>query len=154
MIKTRTNLPDKLSDLIVVAVRDMRAARKDPRYRLYGWTWHEPERRDDKCEICMAGAVIRGSLQCIGKRDMDLKPSSFLDNTVQRKLLALDHVRQGCFELGFCELLETDPSPAQLQACAVAYCAMKGENDRYCRQGFYSDAAYLRAAKILRKAGL
>jgi hypothetical protein len=53
---SKVKLPDKLSELIRVAVQDMEACRIDPRYKLDMSVWHIP--RDGICRVCMAGAVL------------------------------------------------------------------------------------------------
>ena len=50
-------LPDKLSDLIDVALADLEACEADPRYVIDMDEWHYPNRRGH-CAVCLAGSVM------------------------------------------------------------------------------------------------
>lgn len=51
-------LPNKLSDLLRLAVRDAQACEADPKYKLEMETWHCPSHDGRVCFVCMAGAVM------------------------------------------------------------------------------------------------
>ena len=55
--------PAKLSDLIELAIADTRKLDRHD-YTPTWMTWHRPNPADDKCMICLAGAVIAGTLGC------------------------------------------------------------------------------------------
>ena len=83
-------LPDKLSDLIDLAVKDARSL--DPEtYQPYASFWHYPH-DNGRCSVCLAGAVIAGTLNV--DPELDRTPSDFDDDT-ECKLHALEHVRFG-----------------------------------------------------------
>ena len=70
--KPETQLPDRLSDLIELAVADAQRLDRntyDPEYD----SWHEMERLG--CDVCFAGAVMAGTLEhpCY----QDAGPSTF-----------------------------------------------------------------------------
>jgi hypothetical protein len=87
-----TALPDKPSELLEVALRDLEACRNDPRYTIDLEKCHEPI--DGQCNVCLAGAVIAKSLhfapsQCV------VVSKSITDMGTYKKLLALDNLRSG-----------------------------------------------------------
>ncbi len=87
-------LPNKLSDLILVAVADLEDVEKDERYKVHMGDWHHPE-RDGKCFVCLAGSVMAKRLKAIPSAV--LWPESF-DKEIEKKLVALDDVRNGCLK--------------------------------------------------------
>ncbi len=100
--------PGKLSDLIELAIADARKldrSRYTPRWR----TWHTPEPADSKCMVCLAGAIIAGTLGCSANVTINLSteergdPSSELITDVawRRALTALEQVREGDCLLAF-----------------------------------------------------
>ena len=98
-MKTDT-LPDKLSDLLELALDDLETTEKDPRYMIDMGEWHTPT--NGKCMVCLAGAVMA---QTIGV------PLSYpIPVTNNPKFLALNQVRTG--HVGFAlDLLETTSFP-------------------------------------------
>lgn len=96
-------LPDKLSDLIDVALRDLEQVEKDKRYVIDMQAWHSP--KGDACHICFAGAVMAGTL---GKApDWPHSPCDF-DAATSAKLDALDAVRCGAFGAAITDLIDGD----------------------------------------------
>lgn len=51
-------LPDKLSDCLELALRDLEACEADPAYRIYMDDWHWPSKSKTKCRVCLAGSVM------------------------------------------------------------------------------------------------
>lgn len=85
-------LPDKLSDLIEVALRDLEAVENDKRYTVnMGW-WHRPNVYDHTCIVCLAGSVMAKSLDV--SPDRTRYPNDFDDKT-EAKLGALNWARVG-----------------------------------------------------------
>lgn len=88
-----TQLPDKLSELIVVALEDLAKVERDPDFMVHMSMFFTPNWNESgKCAVCFAGAVMAMSL--------DANPNRFhytLDwgADIQRKMHALDHVRNG-----------------------------------------------------------
>jgi len=60
--------PSKPSELIRLALRDLKAVESDPDYVVEMAEWHAP-RDDGYCALCFAGAVMAKSLQM--PRDLD-----------------------------------------------------------------------------------
>jgi hypothetical protein len=94
-------LPDKLSDLIDVAIADLEKAEQSPDYRIYMSVWHSPgdelflmpsPEQFKKCYVCFAGSVIAFSLS--GDRMTEYSPSCYPAD-ISAKLHALNHVREG-----------------------------------------------------------
>ena len=58
-------LPDKPSELIRLAIRDMQLCERDPRYNLNMNQWHSGGSSDGErvCQVCMAGSVMAKTLQ-------------------------------------------------------------------------------------------
>ena len=60
--------PKKLSDLIGLAVRDARTLDRGT-YIPDCWAWHTPG-RNNKCRVCLAGAVMAGTLRVKAKTEV------------------------------------------------------------------------------------
>lgn len=73
-------LPDKLSELIRVALDDLEQVEHDPNYRVDMNDWIRYNKTDDVCEVCFAGATMVKTLK--------------LDHTVQFGLLSPDTMRK------------------------------------------------------------
>lgn len=84
-------LPDKPSELIRVALRDLRRVEDNPNYKVDMMVWHCPDGNDGVCRVCLAGAVMAG----LGApSDEPLSPYGFPAKTVQA-LCSLNRFRQG-----------------------------------------------------------
>lgn len=97
-------LPTTLSELILVGVRDMEAldpARYEPRFGV----WHEPAMSSDACYVCLAGAVMAGTLGADIDRNYNAEDYDLL---TCRQLYALDHARTGSYYRALA-LLSDDP---------------------------------------------
>jgi len=91
------NLPDKLSDVIMIALEDLRKVERSKKYKIDMGLWHEP---NGACSVCFAGALIS---QTEGATpDKYIEPDNFEDED-ERKFYALDHLRSYDFE----EMFET-----------------------------------------------
>jgi hypothetical protein len=92
-------LPDKLSDLLELAVNDCKKLKKTPGYILNMGTWHEPVRgagkRKPVCRVCMAGAIMACELGI--PRNHESRPDDF-DPEDCSKLGAIDEMRNGHFD--------------------------------------------------------
>lgn len=90
------DLPDKPSELIRVALRDLRRVEDNPNYKVDMMVWHMPDKNDGICRVCLAGAVMAG----LGASpDEILNPYGYPARTVQ-KLCALNRFRQGRIDHG------------------------------------------------------
>ena len=100
-----TTLPDTPSELIRVALADLRACEADPRYIVdmgmwhayFGYTDENGVEREKKCLVCLAGSVMAKSLGA--PIEMSYSPGCY-DVAIQQKLLALDEFRQGGAQAG------------------------------------------------------
>ena len=114
MSTTTTTLPTKPSELIRVALRDLRACEADDRYVVNMWRWHWPttDHRGRKvCAVCLAGAVLAKTIGAPRERrivDYDLSKS------LENGLDALDCFRLGRIDFGL-ELLNFDLSALDAQ---------------------------------------
>jgi hypothetical protein len=95
----KKRLPNKLSKLIRVAVKDLDTVSRKPGYRVAMGYWHQPlidstgrASTNRVCCVCLAGAVIaqRSSVRRMTK----VEPSQF-DVPVYTKLRALNFLRCG-----------------------------------------------------------
>lgn len=84
-------LPDKPSELILVAIDDLVKCEEDPNYSIFMYDWHAPIFKEP-CYVCLAGSVMAKSLGADVKES--LVPSSF-DHDTSNKLIALDNFRVG-----------------------------------------------------------
>lgn len=88
-------LPDKLSALIRVALKDLQAVEKDPRYGVNMGFYHTtvfPSVKEAGCVVCFAGAVMSCSLEANPEENVYV---SEYPVPIFRKLRALNAVRQG-----------------------------------------------------------
>lgn len=88
--ETSTELPDKLSDLIDVALRDLELCEADPRYRIFMGDWHQPF-SETVCNVCLAGAVMAKTRNF--PRSADIDNIDYVPDA--NKYRALDAVRVG-----------------------------------------------------------
>lgn len=94
-----------LHKLLAVACNDFDAVLRDKRYAVNMGTWHQPYRTtfdfcsgehipagDNRCQVCLAGAVIAKSL---GQSPSDEIEFCAIEMDVQARLAALDSLRKG-----------------------------------------------------------
>ncbi len=151
---TTVKLPNKLSELLRLAVRDAQAVEANPLYRLDMAVYHEPIANEDEetgerteyCAVCMAGAVMANTLGA--DPDCETGPSEFGET---EQLYAIDNLRSGDLDDAFASL-DLDPDPAQEAAADAASELIRKGYD--CYLGRAPWPVYLEAADILAKAGL
>lgn len=158
MSKKTKKLPDKLSDLLELAVKDAKKIGKDPRYELdMSNNWHMYIEDEKKCRVCLAGSVMACTLnvnptETVYSYDFSLDTSD--------KLEALDRLRTGDL---FFDLLSEEDEPhlfwkKDLKPQFDVKLVKKAKNlinrSFDSAKGRASWDAYLKAAKLLRKAGL
>ena len=92
-------LPDKMSDLLKLGLKDEAKANRSPRYDVDMDIYHEIVALEDDfgdyrdtCQVCFAGGVMAFTLN--GKWGESLSPEDFYNGNVQ-KLHALDMLRRG-----------------------------------------------------------
>lgn len=90
-------LPDKPSDLIELALRDLNAVAANPEYAVDMKEWHKLSPRDNICHVCLAGAVMARTL---GFQRERIASWDGLNSTTGKKLRALDFFRSGMIRSG------------------------------------------------------
>lgn len=94
-MKTR-KLPNKMSELILLALRDLKKIEKLKSYEVDMREWHTaPEDtygESTKCQVCFAGSVISRTLKMPKNKTVDM---SMFSNKMSNKFYALDSLRQG-----------------------------------------------------------
>lgn len=88
-MKNTHPLPDKLSELILVALEDLEKAEKHPDYHVDMGLWHCPNGR---CSVCFAGSVMAFGLGV--SHNSRAYPSDFSPQ-VGDKLSKLNYIRAG-----------------------------------------------------------
>lgn len=53
-------LPDLPSDVLSMALTDLEAVERDPRYEICMLSWHDYYESTKKCAVCLAGALMVG----------------------------------------------------------------------------------------------
>ena len=84
------NLPDKLSDVILLALEDLRKVERSKKYNVNMGNWHDP---NGACSVCFAGALISQSDEATPEKH--LEPDDF-EPEDEIKFYALNHLR--CYE--------------------------------------------------------
>jgi len=85
------DLPDKMSDLLSLALDALEACEADPNYFVYMGEYHKPA-DDGTCSVCLAGSAMAKVLGADKTRW--LWPDNF-DDRLEKKLRAIDRLRQG-----------------------------------------------------------
>lgn len=133
-------LPNKPSDLLQVALDDLRLCEKDPLYAIEMGDWHKA---NGKCRVCLAGAVMAKTLRCSPTSSFvpsmigsgyathltDLSGEQRLQLTKQ--LSAIDRFRSGYIGPAFSFLNMVLPKAIPFSMDMHAYSAS--------RSGFYDD---------------
>jgi hypothetical protein len=86
-------LPKKPSALLRVALADMELCEDNPNFSIDMTSWFSPSVIDDRCFVCMAGAVMAQTLK--SPTIEPLCPSDFDNYVVIDALKALDELRRG-----------------------------------------------------------
>lgn len=90
-------LPEKPSELIMLALKDLVTVRDLPGYAIDMDYWHKPFKILKICRVCFAGAVIAGTLKL--SKHKNVWPGDFTMDTCD-KLFALDEFRRGLIRKG------------------------------------------------------
>ena len=100
-MSTKQHLPTTPSELIRLALADLRAIEDDDGYVVDMCNWHWPtmDNRGRKvCLVCLAGAVIAQTLDV--PREQAISIDDLDSNRVGERLRALDFFRLGEIEIG------------------------------------------------------
>jgi hypothetical protein len=151
-MKTTSQLPKKLSDLLLLAVLDSRKIGRTPGYILDMATWHTPSPYNDLCRVCMAGSVMACELNVPGQ--IHARPDYGFDKGTYRALIAIDAMRRGQFGEAFDHLFG---SKAYISAKTSSGMKLAEEliYDSYhasVKRAPWTD--YIKAVRILRQHGL
>ena len=170
-----TALPNKLSDLLELAVRDAQACAAMPElYTLDMSNWHFGRARQGAvhCNVCMAGAVMAQTLKLEPSAHVNVWEGHPVDVAIVERnreaLSAINHMRTGHMQDAFNALFRPVATAAQAEALDSASDAIRDtftsgrEDEDEDEPDFASDAfgarasweSYLTAAGILREAGL
>ena len=106
-MNTSTKLPDKLSELLRLAIGDLIKVRADPRYEVYMTDWHWPS-HNGKCRVCLAGSVLAKSFELDPAQKVVW--GTDIDKETQNKLMALNELRCGYIEDAYRELEHDKPA--------------------------------------------
>jgi hypothetical protein len=144
-----STLPNKLSDLLELAVRDAQACEAEPKkFKLAMGHWLTEDR--GVCLVCMAGAVMVKTLGVTVDRNKEQHPST---TGYRPQLFAIDSMRIGDFvdaadELGI-DAKTSERARDAIHRCESTIAAHRSEELRRASWG-----AYLECANVLREAGL
>jgi len=144
-------LPEQLSELMRIALKDEAKAFRSTHYKIDMDDWHTPLLGQGVCEVCLAGAVMAYELGM--NPNMNASPGTFKDEGLQRKLSALDEIRQGNIDYAIaimkniaiseaCDLLVLLGVPVAMEVC---------EHSRY---RLYWRRDMFKIVRVLEKAGL
>lgn len=91
------NLPNKPSELILLALHDLELCEADKNYKIAMGTWHIPHKK--YCSVCFAGAVMAKELnypleKYVGWSSVSCEPE-------HKKFVALDNFRTGATIMAF-----------------------------------------------------
>jgi len=96
------SMATKLSDVIALALEDLKLAEGNRQYKIDMGDFHNPfefdeaydakEDKDVKCVVCFAGSVMAFTL---GAQPTDEKTPGDYDDVTRRKLEAIDEIRTG-----------------------------------------------------------
>ena len=96
--ETPSLLPNTLSGMIRIALKDENRAFKSSEYYIDMTAWHLPPgfgpyKNRDICRVCLSGAVMAGTLEL--PRTESETPSSLLPDDEANRLGSLDYIRTG-----------------------------------------------------------
>ncbi len=97
-MKTKNELPDKPSELIKVALEDLKKVERSKKYEVNMGDWHEP---NGVCSVCFAGAVMVKTLDCNYKKSFE---SHDFKRNIYIKLEALDGFRRGWIRMALADM--------------------------------------------------
>jgi hypothetical protein len=117
---TPIQLPDKPSELIRLALSDLRKCEADPKYNVDMSDWHCPE--FGTCHVCLAGAVMAKTEQC--PIDVDTVPCNTANGS---KYVALDNFRCGFIDSAMINLGLDTPKELAGIYCVTPYAEDKAQ---------------------------
>ena len=118
---TTRELPDRLSELLLVALEDLEKIEANNLYRVNMNIWHDPIPKangEDGCLVCFAGGVMAYSLGASPEATM--RPGIYT-NAVRDKLYALNVLRVGMVGDALRQVGQTRPYSLQAAYDIVSY---------------------------------
>jgi hypothetical protein len=102
---TLKRLPKKPSALLELAIKDLEAVEKDPRYVVWMTQWHRSDytwspAHGNKCAVCFAGSVLAKTVKVPISQDVDTDGSDPIWVNYRKQLLALNEFRTGDVRTG------------------------------------------------------
>lgn len=100
MVSVSVNLPEKKSEILEIALKDLIAVEQMDKYTIDMGTWCEVDLNYGTCTVCLAGAVMMNTLKATPVLQNDwtdqvgLIPSNF-EPSIMDKLRWIDNVRTG-----------------------------------------------------------
>ena len=97
-----SKLPDKASELIMLALSDLNTIRSTEGYKIDMENWHLPLGQSERtCYVCLAGSVMANTLKAGFKERM---APHYYPEDIADKLSSLDDFRQGWVYSGLLKL--------------------------------------------------
>lgn len=117
-----STLPNKASELIRLALKDLKKVEASTDYSVAMSTWHQPKSfyLNDTCSVCLAGAVMAMTLEVPKDIQVEFESEAFTDTGIearfdlkgfeisfedQNKLYALNEFRTGSVSMAMQALL-------------------------------------------------
>lgn len=87
------NLPEKMSDLLELAISDLKKCENDPKYEIDMGYFHQPihDGTHPVCLVCLGGSVFAKTLEV----PIDVHDISNFEKSMFRKMDCLDYLRRG-----------------------------------------------------------
>lgn len=119
MTMTTTHLPATLHELLMLALDDLKAIENTPGYVINMSVWHQYDRTDEICSVCLAGSVMSRHLDA--DYHTDYCPRDFTVRDCE-KLMALNWARRGMWRDALHDFYEKhQPEPVGLPTPPLYY---------------------------------
>lgn len=96
-MKQKNLLPNKPSELILLALGDLKKVERSKEYEVNMSQWHSP---NGTCKVCLAGSVMAKSLNIPKQSRYESNINGVFNMNTQNKLFALDDFRSGDIRFG------------------------------------------------------
>lgn len=104
MTEPESRMPEKASDCLLLALRDLRAAEESPHYVVSMSDWHQWHNGHRVCYVCFAGAVMAGTFGVPLRKSMCPNIGHGFSQHDVARLRFLDKVQRGKVEDGLITL--------------------------------------------------
>lgn len=153
----KPQLPEKVSELIRLALADLRKIEGDNRYVVNMMTWHVPTWHggSEECSVCLAGAVMAKTLHAEICQRVDPIAIAETQHDLMA-LIGLNELRIGNFSYAASSFCNTRESREVFESVCRATCpdglaSYHDEDDDENRSRFYDD--FNRLADALEREG-